>query len=138
MTGALKNEVVKLLDFGIGHTSGDPKLTHRLRRRHARLHGVGGDPRDRYPSTAALLEAEAPTVRHEFIDGEIVAMAGGSDLHSALISALTGELYAQLRGTACGLRESNLRVRVQATGNALYADALVVCGKADVVREIPR
>jgi Uma2 family endonuclease len=64
-----------------------------------------------------MLEAEAPTLRHEFIDGEIVAMAGGSDLHSALISALTGELYAELRGTPCGLRESNLRVRVQSTGN---------------------
>lgn len=83
-----------------------------------------------------MLEAEAPTVRHAFIDGEIVAMAGGSDVHSALISALSGELYAQLRGTACGLRESNLRVRVQASGNAFYADALVVCGKAEIVREI--
>jgi Uma2 family endonuclease len=62
-----------------------------------------------------MLEAEAPAMRHEFIDGEIVAMAGGSDLHSALIAALSGELYSQLRGTACGLRESNLRVRVQAT-----------------------
>jgi Uma2 family endonuclease len=83
-----------------------------------------------------MLEAEAPTIRHEFIDGEIVAMAGGSDLHSALIAALSGELYAQLRGTACGLRESNLRVRIHATGNALYADVLVVCGTADIVREI--
>jgi Uma2 family endonuclease len=83
-----------------------------------------------------MLEAEAPTLRHEFIDGEIVAMAGGSELHSALIAALSGELYAQLRGTTCGLRESNLRVRIQATGNAFYADALVVCGKSEVVREI--
>jgi Uma2 family endonuclease len=83
-----------------------------------------------------MIEAEAPTVRHEFIDGEMVAMAGGSDVHSALIAALSGELYSQLRGTACGLRESNLRVRVQSTGNAFYADALVVCGPADIVREI--
>jgi Uma2 family endonuclease len=83
-----------------------------------------------------MLEAEAPALRHEFIDGEIVAMAGGSDLHSALIAALSGELYAQLRRSPCGLRESNLRVRVQATGNAFYADALVVCGEADIVHEI--
>jgi Uma2 family endonuclease len=83
-----------------------------------------------------MLEADAPAVRHEFVDGEILAMAGGSDLHSALIAAVNGELYAQLRGTACGLRESNLRVRVQATGNAFYADAVVVCGEADIVHEI--
>jgi Uma2 family endonuclease len=96
-----------------------------MRRRYAHTYG-----------DYLMLEAEAPSVRHEFIDGDIVAVAGGSDLHSALISALSGELYGQLRGTRCGLRESNLRVRVQATSNAFYADALVVCGKADIVREI--
>jgi Uma2 family endonuclease len=83
-----------------------------------------------------MLEAEAPALRHEFIDGEIVAMGGGSELHSAVISALSGELYVQLRGTTFGLRESNLRVRIQATGNAFYADALVVCGNSEIVREI--
>ncbi len=95
------------------------------RRRHAHTYG-----------DYLMLEAEAPTLRHEFIDGEIIARAGGSDLHSALIAALSGELYSLLRGTPCGLRESNLRVRVQATGNAFYADALVVCGEADIVHEV--
>lgn len=83
-----------------------------------------------------MLEADAPNVRHEFVGGEILAMAGGSDLHSALIAAVSGELYRQLRGTPCGLRESNLRVYVKATGNAFYPDALVVCGAAEVVHEI--
>jgi Uma2 family endonuclease len=96
-----------------------------IKRRHAYTYGE-----------YLMLEAETPSVRHEFVDGEILAMAGGSDLHSALIAAVNGELYTQLRGTPCGLRDSNLRVRVQATGNAFYADALVVCGAADIVHEI--
>ena len=95
------------------------------RRRHAYTYG-----------DYLMLEADVPAVRHEFIDGEILAMAGGSDLHSTLIAALSGELYTQLRGTPCGLRESNLRVHVHATGNAFYADALVVCGNAAIVHEI--
>jgi hypothetical protein len=37
------------------------------------------------------LEADVPAARHEFIDGEIMAMAGGSELHSALIAAVSGE-----------------------------------------------
>jgi Uma2 family endonuclease len=82
------------------------------------------------------LEADVPAARHEFVDGDITAMAGGSELHSALIAAVSGELYAQLRGTPCGLRESNLRVHVRATGNAFYPDAVVVCGEAEVVHEI--
>lgn len=96
-----------------------------IRRRHAYAYG-----------DYLTLEADAPNVRHEFVDGEILAMAGGSDLHSALSAAMTGELYAKLRGTPCGLREANMRVHVLATGNAFYADALVVCGEAEIVREI--
>jgi Uma2 family endonuclease len=69
------------------------------------------------------LEADAPTVRHEFVDGEILAKAGGSNLHSALIAAVSGELYRELRGTPCGLRDSNLRVHIRATGNAFYREA---------------
>lgn len=83
-----------------------------------------------------MLEADEPAQRHEFIDGEIVAMAGGTGLHSALIAAVSGELYAQLRGTPCGLRESNQRIQVRATGNAFYPDAVVVCGEAEVIHEI--
>ena len=82
------------------------------------------------------LEADVPAARHEFVNGEIMAMAGGSELHSALIAAVSGELYAQLRGTRCGLRESNLRVHIRATGNAFYPDGVVVCDEAEVVREI--
>jgi Uma2 family endonuclease len=82
------------------------------------------------------LEADAPAVRHEYVEGDILAMAGGSDLHSALTAAMTGELYRELRGTPCGVRQSNLRVRVQATGNAFYADAIVIRGPAEVVHEI--
>lgn len=95
-----------------------------IRRRHAYTYGQ-----------YLVVEADAPTVRHEFIDGEIVAMAGGSELHSALIAAVTGELYGQLRRTPCGVRESNMRVHVRATGNAFYCDALVVGGEAEVIRE---
>src|SRR5262245_13439515 len=83
-----------------------------------------------------MVEADEPGVRHEFVDGEIVAMAGGSDLHSALIAAAAGELYGQLRGTPCGLRESNMRVQVRSTANAFYPDLVVICGKAEIVHEI--
>jgi hypothetical protein len=41
-----------------------------------------------------VVETDVPTVRHQFIDGEIIAMAGGSELHSALSAVVAGELYA--------------------------------------------
>jgi Uma2 family endonuclease len=55
-------------------------------------------------------------------------MAGGTPAHAALASAITGQLYAQLRGGPCRSYSSDLRVRVLATGLATYPDVTVVCG----------
>ncbi len=70
---------------------------------------------------------EVSVVRHELIDGEIVAMAGGPPEHAALASAIPALLGAQLRGRPCRTYSADLRLRVPATGLATYADASVVC-----------
>jgi Uma2 family endonuclease len=70
----------------------------------------------------------ASNVKHEFLDGEIYAMAGGSPRHAALTLAVGGALLAQLRGGRCRAFSSDLRVRVATTGLATYPDVTVVCG----------
>jgi Uma2 family endonuclease len=70
---------------------------------------------------------EMSAVRHEFLDGEIYAMAGGSILHAALAGAVLGSLHGQLAG-GCRIFTSDLRVRVLATGLACYPDVTIVCG----------
>jgi Uma2 family endonuclease len=74
-----------------------------------------------------LAVEEVSTVKHEFLDGEIYAMAGGSVRHAALSAAALASLHAQLQGR-CRVYSSDLRVRVLATGLASYADVAVVCG----------
>lgn len=66
-------------------------------------------------------------VRHEFLDGEIVAMAGGTVLHAALSAGVLATLHAQLGGR-CRAYSSDLRVRAPATGLATYPDVTIVCG----------
>lgn len=66
--------------------------------------------------------------KHEFVRGMILAMAGGTLEHSALIAAVTTAIGGQLRGRPCRVLESNARVRVAASGNAYYPDGSVVCG----------
>ncbi len=73
------------------------------------------------------LEA-ASNVKHEFLDGEIYAMAGGTPRHAALTLAVGGALLAQLRGGPCRAFSSDLRIRVRETGLATYPDVAVVCG----------
>jgi Uma2 family endonuclease len=86
----------------------------------ARLHGYTFDE---------YLDLEnASNVKHEFLEGEIYAMAGGTPRHAALTLAVGGALLAQLRGGPCRAFSSDLRVRVLATGLATYPDVSVVCG----------
>ena len=77
-----------------------------------------------------LAVEEVSTVKHEYLDGEIYAMAGGSVLHAALSAATLAALHRQLAGR-CRVFSSDLRVRVRATGLASYPDVTVVCGAAE-------
>jgi Uma2 family endonuclease len=66
-------------------------------------------------------------VRHEYLDGEIYAMAGGTPDHAALAAAVLAILGRQLpRG--CRAFTSDLRVRVPQTGLSTYPDGAIVCG----------
>jgi Uma2 family endonuclease len=73
------------------------------------------------------LEEESST-RHEFLAGEIVAMAGGTPEHAAMSAEIIGQLREHLRESPCRVFKSDLGVRVMATGLATYPDASVVCG----------
>ena len=67
-------------------------------------------------------------VKHEYLDGRIYAMAGGTPEHPALAAAVIGLLFPQLRNGRCRAHDADLRVRVLATGLATYPDVTVVCG----------
>jgi Uma2 family endonuclease len=67
--------------------------------------------------------------KSEYLNGEVFAMAGASRWHSTIRNNLTWSLNDQLRNGPCQVHDSDLRVRVNPTGNYLYAypDMSVVC-----------
>jgi Uma2 family endonuclease len=77
---------------------------------------------------------EMSGVKHEYLDGEIYAMAGRSLLHAALSGSILAMLHRQLSGR-CRVYTSDLRVRVRATGLASYPDVTVVCGPIETDTE---
>jgi Uma2 family endonuclease len=85
-------------------------------------------PRHRYTFAEYLELEDIARVRHEFYDGEIYAMAGGTPEHAAMAAAITLQLGRQLEATPCRVYSLDLRVRVLATGLATYPDVTVVCG----------
>jgi Uma2 family endonuclease len=70
----------------------------------------------------------AAEVRSEFLDGEMIAMSGGSTNHARLQQNICGELYIRLQGSGCEAFVSDLRIRVSARMYT-YPDISVVCGK---------
>jgi Uma2 family endonuclease len=72
------------------------------------------------------LEESSP-VRHEYLDGEIYAMAGGTPDHAALAVQVLALIRARLPAGCRGF-SSDLRVRMPATGLSTYPDGAVVCG----------
>jgi Uma2 family endonuclease len=71
---------------------------------------------------------EESSIRHEYLDGEIYAMAGGSPDHAALAAVVIRLLGSKLP-PGCRVFTSDLRVRIVATGLSTYPDAAIVCGR---------
>ena len=72
-------------------------------------------------------EAEAE-IKHEYIDGEIYVMTGGTDKHSIITMNTGGWLTQQLRGSSCRTHSSDMRVKINDL-RYVYPDLSVICGE---------
>lgn len=86
--------------------------------------------RHRYSYDEYLGYERDSQLKHEYEDGEILAMAGGSPRHNALASRVSAALEAG-RQAGCVAFQSDQRVRVLATGRTTYPDASLVCGRIE-------
>lgn len=68
-------------------------------------------------------------IKHEFIDGYLYAMTGASEAHIRISGNIFAVLHGRLRGSSCTVYNSDMRVRIAATGNYTYPDVTVVCGE---------
>lgn len=69
--------------------------------------------------------------KHEYADGEVYAMTGGTSERARLAAAMIAQLSSGLRGKPCAAFSADLRIRIQETNRALYPDVTVVCGKLE-------
>lgn len=74
----------------------------------------------------------ASETKHEYLNGEVFAMAGGTIAHGALTVAVSTALSNALRDRPCRVLSSDVRVRSKVTGLTTYADVTVVCHKIEV------
>lgn len=88
------------------------------------------------PQSTRVTEAEylaferASEEKHEYHQGEIVLMVGGTPAHSRIIMDLAVALGPRLANGACEMFDSGLKVRVREARLYAYPDLTVVCGAA--------
>jgi Uma2 family endonuclease len=76
--------------------------------------------------------------RSEYFDGEMFAMAGGARAHSLIATNLLRELSALLKKSDCVTYNTDLKVKVEATGLLTYPDVSVVCAEQSFLEEKER
>ena len=82
-----------------------------------------------YLTAEEYLELEwGSEMKHELLDGEMVAMTGGSWFHGLIIGNMVVALKSRLRERRCSVIPSDRRVRASADAY-VYPDVVVACGE---------
>lgn len=64
-------------------------------------------------------------IKHEYIDGEVYAIAGTSVNHGRIVSSVLAALYVNLAGTPCDVFAADMKVKAER--NFFYPDVIVDC-----------
>ena len=70
---------------------------------------------------------EKSPIKREFINGQLYAMAGGTEAHADICGNTFAAAKARLRGKRCKAVNSELKIKVEVTGDSFYADASIHC-----------
>jgi Uma2 family endonuclease len=87
-------------------------------------------------TTKDYLELErASSVRHEWHNGEMIAMAGASKAHNLIALSIASSLRQQLKGKPCKAFITDLKLAVASADLYFYPDIMVICGKDAFIEE---
>ena len=76
-----------------------------------------------------LVGEEKTDVRHEYLDGVVHAMAGGTEAHNLICINLVAAFRQKLRGGRCRAFMADMKLRLSIAGKDIfyYPDLMVVC-----------
>ncbi|WP_338043245.1 MULTISPECIES: Uma2 family endonuclease [Okeania] len=107
-----------------------PDITKRWRRKKFMI----SQPQD-YPKMTPeeYLEWEAKQeFRHEYVDGEVLAMTGGSLPHNDIALNFYRSLYPHLRQRGCRVNVSDAKVKDAKNNRYFYPDLVISCNAEDL------
>ena len=74
-------------------------------------------------------------VRHEYVDGEVYAMAGASRTHSLISGNIFAAFHSHLRGMPCEAHSNDMKARIEHRNIFYYPDVFVTCDPRDLDAE---
>jgi Uma2 family endonuclease len=74
---------------------------------------------------------EKQSEKHEYIDGQIYAMSGGSVNHGRIAIRFTAMFDAHLENSSCITGNSDIKINIAETNNYVYPDISVTCDDRD-------
>lgn len=84
-------------------------------------------------SPEEYLDAERKSAeKHQYFDGDVVAMSGASIPHNRIVGDIIGEIHSFLKSKDCEIFPSDLRVCVPEMNTYTYPDATIICGEPAV------
>lgn len=87
-----------------------------------------------YISAQDYLEGERISpIKHEYIRGQIYAMAGATKAHGIIAGNLFSMLRNKLRGSGCTTYMADIKVRIETADVYYYPDITVTCDRRDSV-----
>ncbi len=78
-----------------------------------------------------LKNEEKSLIKHEYINGEVYAMAGTTDSHNTIALNLASIIRNHLRGTDCRVYFADIKARLEKRNCFYYPDILVTCDPQD-------
>ncbi|WP_420538213.1 Uma2 family endonuclease [Microcystis aeruginosa] len=82
------------------------------------------------PEEYFQFEEKSP-IKHEYIDGQIYAMAGTTDTHNIVAGNIYTIVRNHLRGSDCRVYFADVKVRLEKRNHFYYPDILVTCDDRD-------
>ncbi|MEA5617071.1 Uma2 family endonuclease [Cronbergia sp. UHCC 0137] len=74
---------------------------------------------------------EKQLLRHEYLNGKLYAMSGGTQNHGRIASNIIFIVKGHLRGGGCQVGNSDCRVNILETKDYVYPDVSVTCDERD-------
>ena len=82
-------------------------------------------------------ETHSP-IRHQYVAGEVFAMAGATEEHATIALNFAALLRNQVRGGPCRVYIADMKLRVEAADAFFYPDVFVTCDPRDATNPLAK